>query len=206
MGKSDGHLFPWYKSILDIHQVGNGKTALLGFRDSPPFIQGDCYDKELNNWDINSEWELPELYDVIISTRCPYFANDPIDFMRRVHASLNPGGRILIDWGLGDHWRFQNYKVGWVKDNEHEHAYGEDNKLWSALWHNRYLMDPEVRRFVHWIKDKGYDGDLTDTICKEVPNVLAEYHVNEYFNYQVYFKALWKEAPALYIAICGVMI
>ena len=119
MGRSDPHVYNFYKHYIK----PEGTTALLGFTNNN-WYQGDLYDLQLNNWDINDEWELPRKYDTIICLRCPYFSKNPKDFISRCYDSLNDGGKLYVDWGLGDHWRFEEYKVGWVKNGEHEFAYG----------------------------------------------------------------------------------
>ena len=78
MGKSNTILTPIYKSL----SPNKGKTALLGFTDNSLF-EGDLYDLQLKNWDINSKWGLPKKYDNIISIRCPYFSKNPEDFILR---------------------------------------------------------------------------------------------------------------------------
>ena len=58
MGKSDPYILSFYRSFID----PAGDTALLGFTNNSWFT-GDLYDKSLENWDINSQWELPKKYD-----------------------------------------------------------------------------------------------------------------------------------------------
>ena len=82
MGRSDPHIMPWYRH----HINPEGKVALLGFRNNNVF-KGDLYDQHLENWDINSEWELTQKYDTIICTRCAYFAKDE-SFM------------LILDWEI----------------------------------------------------------------------------------------------------------
>ena len=41
---------------------------------------------------------------------------------------------LLADWGLGDHWRYEDFKVGWVKGEEHESFYSDNNFLWSFVF------------------------------------------------------------------------
>ena len=122
MGRTNFILDAVYKDKFPI----KGPIALLGFKDNR-ISSGDLYDLELGNWNINSDWKLPKKYNSIISTRCPYFAKNPKDFIKRCYDNLEDNGEIFLDWGLGDHWRFENYKVGWVKDGEHEFAYKNDN-------------------------------------------------------------------------------
>ena len=133
MGRSDQFLKPFWGK----HIKPEGLTALLGFSDNSKF-NGDTYDLELGNWDINSDWSLPKKYDTIICTRCAYFAKDLDSFFRKCHESLNEGGLLFVDFGIGDHWRFSDYKVGWIKDGEHEYAYKKDNFLWSCIWDDKF--------------------------------------------------------------------
>ena len=69
MGRSDPIIFQFYRQVIR----PKGKVALLGFTDNTLF-DGDLYDLQLNNWDINSDWKLDKKYDTIISLRCPYFS------------------------------------------------------------------------------------------------------------------------------------
>ena len=61
MGRSDPHIVPFYKE----HIKPEGKVALLGFTSNNIF-EGDLYDQQLGNWDINSEWGLPQKYDTMV--------------------------------------------------------------------------------------------------------------------------------------------
>ena len=216
MGKSDGLIIPTYKALLkpvpavtwDIKNEGfrqervPGTTALLGFSECS-WVGGDCYDLSLKNWNINSEWELDKKYDRIISTRCPYFCKDPEDFVDRVYASLKPGGTFLLDWGLGDHWRFDDYKVGWVKNGEHEFAYENDNHLWSTVWDDSFLVDDNFVTFQNNVKKFGYT-DVKKAIQEEVPKILPLKYFERYFTFQTQLRALWDGRPQLYIMVFGV--
>jgi len=166
MGISNSIVVPFYKAIIK----PKGDVALLGFTDNQIF-EGDCYDLAFGNWDINSEWSLPKKYDTIISTRCPYFAKDPELFVKKVYDNLNDGGVAYLDWGLGDHWRFSNYKIGWVKNEEHEYAYKDDNYLWSVAWDDSYSELPEAKNFIRDCVRFGYN-DLNEAIKAEVPKIL----------------------------------
>ena len=192
MGKSNQFLEPFYKNIIE----PKGDIALLGFQNNKWF-SGDLYDLQLNNWQINSDWNLSKKYDTIISLRCPYFAKEPIKFIDKCLEHLNSGGTIYADWGLGDHWRFDNYKVGWVKDGEHEWAYEKDNYLWSTYWNSDLLQDTEVQKFEQRIQKKGY-SDLEQAIYDEVPSV---FNLQKYTNYKIHTYALWEEDPQLYILL-----
>jgi len=197
MGKSNTILTPIYKSLAQ----NKGKTALLGFTDNSLF-EGDLYDLQLKNWDINSKWELPKKYDNIISIRCPYFSRNPEDFILRCYNSLNEEGTILLDWGLGDHWRFEKYKIGWIKEGEQEYCYGEENFLWSTVWSDDFLNDYEYKKFSNYVLKFGY-SDVKKSIFKEVPCILNLDFIKNYFNISYKLLTLWEDSPQLYIFIQG---
>lgn len=198
MGRTNSILFPWYKSLIK----PKGDVALLGFPDNNLF-SGDLYDRSLKNWDINSDWELSKKYDTIVCTRCAYFSSHPEEFILKCYDSLNSDGLLFVDWGLGDHWRFDNYKVGWKKDGEHEYAYGEDNFLWSAIWDESFLEDEQYQLFQKRILRFGYE-DLLKAIVDEVPSVMHLNVVRYYFDINVNHLACWEDLPQLYTLISGV--
>ena len=197
MGRSNNYLFPFYKG----HINPNGKVALLGFTENGLF-DGDLYDLRLDNWDINSDWKLKTNYDTIISLRCPYFAKKPLEFIKKCHENLNEGGKIYLDWGLGDHWRFPTYKIGWIKAGEHEYAYRDDNYLWSGVWDDSFLKDPQFKLFCSRVKKFGY-GDIKKSIYQEVPEILELNLIKKYFNISYNIMALWDDKPQLYVLISG---
>ena len=137
MGKSDPYVFDLYRRTLDGFRAD--KIACLGFSSDDDFTRGlggkrDLFDRSLSNWDINSEWSLGDKYELIVCTRCAFFSKNPVDFLERCERHLFEEGKLLIDWGLGDHWRFSNYKIGWTRNGEHEYAYSHDNLLHSTMW------------------------------------------------------------------------
>ncbi len=181
----------------------DGKVALLGFSDNSKF-SGDCYDLKLKNWNINTPWQLKKKYDTIICLRCAYFAENPEDFIKRCYESLNDGGRLYVDWGLGDHWRFNNFKVGWTKDGEHEYCYGEDNFLWSTVWDDSLLKDFHVQGFQNEIKKNGYES-LKKAVKEEVPQILSFNFIEEYFDFFIdAFYHSPNSRPQLYVLLSGV--
>lgn len=199
MGRSDPVIFKEYTSMIS--GLKPKTVALLGFSCENDFTLGidaqkSFFDIALNNWDINSKWQLDKKYDLIISTRCPYFAKDPNDFIIRCKEHLNQDGKIFIDWGLGDHWRFKQFKVGWVRNNEHEFAYHKDNFLYSCLWKSEFMLDKEVQAFWNNVKGRfgyGLNDDLTDIVNREVPRII------DYEWSSIKFKFLWPDSPQLYI-------
>ena len=197
MGRSDPYLKNFYFSNIK----PNGATALLGFSNNNWF-SGDLYDIQLGNWDINSDWKLEKKYDTIICTRCAYFAKDPVKFIEKCYDYLNQDGKLYVDWGLGDHWRFKDFKVGWVKNNEHEYAYFDENYLWSTVWDSVFLDHNQTKIFINNIKKFGYN-DLQGAIFKEIPYVLKYDFIKKYFDVSYDIITLWNDLPQLYIIIKG---
>jgi len=204
MGKSDSIVFNEYKALLS--GIEPASVAFLGFSAENDFTRSvvckirEFYDLSLENWQINSDWSLRQNYDLIVCTRCPYFARHPWDFVDRCHNHLNPGGYLLLDWGLGDHWRFPDYKVGWRRGGEHEFAYCSkylpDNCLWSCMWRKSFEEEDEVKAFWSNVAGRfGYSKDetLSDVVAREVP-ALVDYDYDK-----IKFKFLWPDSPQLYI-------
>jgi len=197
MGRSNTVLMPWYKSIIE----QSGETALLGFTDNNWF-NGDLYDLSLENWNINSDWELTKKYDTIICLRCAYFAKDPQTLIKKCYDHLKKNGRLYIDWGLGDHWRYENYKIGWVKDGEHESYYKEDNYLWSTVWDDSFVENLDYKVFEKRVEKFGYDN-VEQSIKDEVPEILDINYIKKYFDLSYNMISLWEDLPQLYIMVSG---
>ena len=186
------------------------KVAFLGFPGENNFTkmipgnQKDFYDLQLGNWEINDpKWKTGSGYDLVICTRCAYFSKDPVTFLEKCIDITAPGGFILVDWGIGDHWRFDNYKVGWVKDGEHEFAYEDENYLWSAIWHDEFASKPAFKNFEEWVKKHGYH-DVKSAIFKEVPSVLdlgEDIPVLKNISISCRLLALWEDLPQLYTVL-----
>jgi len=204
MGKSDSIIFEEYKSVLNTISSSFESVAFLGFSKENEFTSSiiaktrTFYDLSLSNWDINSAWSLKQKYDLIICTRCAYFSKDPNDFILRVKNHLTPNGHALIDWGLGDHWRFLKYKVGWIRDGEHEFAYKNSNFLYSCFWNEEILQHKETMQFWKHVTSNpafGYSNEksLNEIIAQEVPKVIS------YETKMTSVKCLWPESPQLYI-------
>lgn len=204
MGKSDSLIFPEYLKILEGTKCNS--VAFLGFSSENNFTksinspQRHFYDLSLKNWDINSDWSLSQKYDLIISTRCPYFAKNPRLFVNKCIDHTNTNGHILLDWGLGGHWEYSKYKVGWVRDGEHEWFYQENNYLYSCFWKDEFIENIEVQKFWKAVKNNknfGYqDSDLISVVKREIPQLF-------YCDVKsIKFKSLWLEdKPQLYIIV-----
>tara|TARA_B100001123_G_scaffold437566_2_gene570056 strand:- start:4211 stop:4876 length:666 start_codon:yes stop_codon:yes gene_type:complete len=207
MGKSDPHVFSSYLGMLGGNKKYS-KVAFLGFTGPSDFTNsishgvGHYFDMQLDNWFINDdEWDIGENYDLVVCTRCAYFSKDPSAFLKKCLDIVVPGGLILVDWGVGDHWRFNDYKVGWVKNDEHEFAYEEENFLWSAIWHDSFIDRPAYKQFEEYVKKFGYD-DVKKAIFEEVPSVLdlGEQHqwsLGLGITYELL--TLWEDLPQLYM-------
>jgi len=203
MGKSDNLIFPEYhKALQGIGQPLS--VAFLGNKEENQFTStiisknSHFYDLQLDNWNINSNWHLKQKYDLIVCTRCAYFSKEPNLFIQKCKMHLNPGGYALIDWGLGDHWRFENYKVGWVRNGEHEYAYKKDNFLYSCYWKNNLAKEKNVIDFWKNVVSNrrfGYSSEdiLQSVIEKEVP------HIVNYDVEKISCLFLWPDNPQLYI-------
>jgi SAM-dependent methyltransferase len=160
----------------------------------------EFYDLQLKNCDINDNaWSPKNVYDLIICTRCAYFAKDPDGFVKRCLSWLNTGGILFIDWGLGDHWRFPKFKVGWVRDNEHEYAEycGKKHFLYSCMWSHELEQNVATIDFKRNIERFGYDPDrmMSEILLAEVPSVYAGADVK-----RTELLTLWPDTPQLYIA------
>ena len=195
MGRADPHVLSFYNKTIK----AKGHTALLGFSNNN-FYNGDLYDLSLNNWNINSGWTLDKKYDTIICTRCAYFAEDPWDFIERCYEHLNINGTLYVDWGLGDHWRFENYKIGWVKNGEQEYAYKDDNFLWSTVWDDSFARNEQYMLFCDRVKKLGYN-DVYQAIKQEVPSILTFDDIKDFFDIQYALVTLWEDKPQLYILL-----
>lgn len=201
MGKSDSIIFPEYLKALSHVNSEISSVAFLGFSGENQLTrrinvsERSFFDLKLGNWEINSEWSLGKKYDLIICTRCAYFSKDPHSFIERCMSHLSEGGYALIDWGLGDHWRFEDFKIGWVKNGEHEFAYSDQNFLHSCFWNTSLSQDPNALEFWNQCLRKGYSSDQTleSVVREEVPSIV------DYDCCHLSTKFLWPESPQLYI-------
>ena len=200
MGRSDPYVFNFYK----INIQPKGSTALLGFSNNNLF-NGDLYDLSLSNWDINSDWNLKKKYNTIICTRCAYFCKNPEIFIKKCYEHLEEEGVLFVDWGLGAHWgEFRDsFKVGWLKDGEHEWEYNKNNFLWSCVWSDEFTQDAEVKKFTNNIKKFGY-SNLKTSVLNEVPSILKLDYIKKYFNVEYKILSLWEDLPQLYILTVGI--
>jgi len=203
MGKSNELVFPWYIKNLPENAK---RVAILGSTSDSfvhqkyPNAEIKLYDIQLGNWDINSDvWNIEECsYDLVVITRCAYFSKDPRSLIDRCMKLLCTDGHLFIDWGLGDHWRFPKFRVGWKDDDEHEYAVYADQKnfLYSCMWNDKWSDDPTVREFIELINNHGYKGSsLTDIIHCEVPSLIEDHPMLK----SVKFLTSWPDAPQLYI-------
>jgi len=207
MGKSDPYINEAYKKV--IQQKKWKSIGFFGFPESSPLTDWfdspikDFYDLKNKNWNINIyPYKVDRKYDLIVCTRVAYFCKDPEKLINSFKELLSDEGKILIDWGLGDHWRFDNYKIGWVKDEEHEWAYEKNNYLWSTVWSDNFQKHINFRLFQEWIKKKGY-SDLKSAVFKEVPKVLNLDNTNLQISKNILcdIVTLWEDSPQMYIIL-----
>lgn len=198
MGRSDAVL----EKIYSANFPETPPIAFLGSTKNMLNITDvDLYDMQLNNFDINSDWKLKHKnYNSIISTRCPYFAQNPERFIIKCHEHLQDNGKLFVDFGIGSHWsRFNNnFKIGWKKGAEHEWEYAENNFLWSTVWDDSFLIDSQFILFSERVKKFGYT-DVKQAIFNEVPSILQLDVIRKYFNVEYKLLALWNDYPQLYI-------
>jgi hypothetical protein len=202
MGKSDKYLIPIFKKLFPKKKP----SALLGFSKIPDFMENkndiDLYDLSLSNFDLNTDWKLKRKYKSIICTRCLYFCKDPIKFLLKCKEYLDNDGEIFIDFFYGHGWtRFKNFKVGWVKNGEHEWEYNENNFLWSGIWDDSFLDNEHVKLFEKRIIKHGYT-DLKKAVKDEFPTLIEISSIKNIYKYvNLNFFALWDDMPQLYIFI-----
>jgi hypothetical protein len=211
MGKSDPYVFQFYKR--QIPEKIYRKVAFLGF-SKPNFltdsIQADqkrFFDLSLGNWNINDQvWNVEDDYDMIVCTRCPYFSKNPKKFIENCIMMTQKSQSLVLflDWGLGDHWRFDKFKVGWVKDNEHEYAYDRENLLWSCIWSDKFLEDKSFIEFSRRVLKFGY-SDVKKSVYEEVPSLLNldkdKFLEDMGFEVSHQIVTLWEDRPQLYISL-----
>lgn len=209
MGKTDPFIFGVYKQIIDNVSPNFKNVCLLGFSKHNAFTSQiksenfDFFDLSLENWDINNqEWLISEKYDLIVCTRCAYFCKDVDSFFSNCYNILKEDGVLLVDWGLGDHWRYQNYKIGWVKNGEHESFYKDDNYLWSTIWHDEFESHPNYKKFEDWVEKFGYKN-VKESIFRETPVVYQIENQFSKFKTSIFIQTFWEDSPQIYFIFCG---
>ncbi len=213
MGKTDPFIFSAYKSVLTRFIETNKKFKNICFLGQPDnnafsrqidFTRADFYDASRRNWNINDDtWDIPTgTYDLVVCTRCAYFCKDVNAFFDKCRSLLSDDGVLFVDWGLGDHWRYKNYKVGWVKDGEHESFYQPDNFLWSTIWHDSFKDHPNYKLFEERVVKLGYDN-VFNSIHEETPVVYNILDQKDNFEFVIDIQTFWEDSPQLYFIFCG---
>jgi len=213
MGKSDPHVFNFWAHVLANPAPGENPMSVsygtVGFFGQPaenefstwvPADKKHFYDLQLNNWEINSfPYDVKERFDLIACTRCPYFSKYPTEMLSEFRRLLKPGGVILIDWAVGDHWRFDEFAVGWKHHGYHEFAYHEENFLWSCYLSERMKSNELYKAFEQHCEKFGYD-DMETAIHDEVPVIVTPTDVENAgltVDKEAYL-LLWPDSPAFY--------
>lgn len=207
MGKSDPIVFDFYSRNLNLNNSYNevgffGQVSENNFTRKIKSKSRNFYDIQLGNWNINSfPYEIDKKFDLIVCTRCAYFSKNPEKTINLFLKMLTSDGVLFIDWGIGDHWRFEDYKVGWVKNGEQEYAYEKANYLWSSVWHKKFYNHPALIDFSNNILKFNYT-DVYNAITDEIPNVLNLNTLTESkINIEYDMLSLWPEKPQLYILL-----
>lgn len=204
MGKSDKFLMSIYDKLIP----NKYPMALLCFQNIPVFLKKrkqsniDLYDIKLNNFDLNSDWKLKRKYRTIVCTRALFFCKDPELFLKKCKEYLEDDGELLIDYFYGHGWtRFTMFKVGWVKNGEHEFEYKNDNYLWSGIWDDSFLENEQIQLFQKRIIKHGYN-DIKKAVYDEIPVVIELSTIKNMFSeVKLEFFALYEDMPQLYIFI-----
>ena len=216
MGKSDPYIFNVYNNFFNFYtdQLNTENDiksiCFLGQDKENTFTKQikseirEFYDISMENWNINSfPYKFNKKFDLIVCTRCPYFSNNPKKFLSEINDFLNPGGRIFVDWGLGDHLRYEKFRVGFQDINEKEQCYFDGNYMTSCLWDKSFLDQEGVKVFAERIKKYGYDN-LENAVHSEVPTVINLNDIKEIFqDISVLCMPLWDDNPQLYIILQG---
>lgn len=210
MGKSDPFVFNFYlDSIKGNLKKEYNSVAFFGQEKDNIFTKTinaknrHFFDLSLENWDINKfPFACEEKFDLIICTRVGYFSKNPKKLLIEFKKHLVDGGKILIDWGLGDHWRFKDFKVGWKKKNHKEFAYLEDNFLSSAFF-DLDLLDKSknFKLFKESCKNFGYNDITLSTIREESDIVFSLEEIKEagLKILSITDLYLWPKSPQYYI-------
>ena len=187
------------------------KVGAFGFTKQPEFLGVECqlFDQELGNWEINSNFpEGEDVYDAIVCTRVAYFAADPLKLIVEFHRLLKPGGRLMIDWGIGDHWRYPKFRMGWKSHPEgpREAAYGYP--LMSAIWDDSLDIDIDALSFREWCIPHGYPHgtSIAEHLEEEVDCLRYVSEMMPMFQEcSVEAHAFWPDSPQLYIILSAVI-
>jgi len=208
MGKSDPLVFKYYLDVLG-KDYGSDTIAFVGQPGENSLsiqILGKnrlFYDLSLGNWNINKfPYEIDKNLDAIFCTRCAYFSNQPLEMLRFFYKALKPGGKVLIDWGMGDHWRFKDFKIGWLKNGEHEWAYESENYLWSGYISDKMVASEAFINFEKSCQKFGYIS-TKDAIFKEINFVITPEDITGIGFRILQDKSLflWPESPQLYTCL-----
>ena len=204
MGKTDKYLFPIYEKLFPTQQP----IALLCFTKIPDFLNNkdvDLYDIQLNNFNLNDNWKLKRKYNSIICSRALFFCKDLKLFFKKCLHFLNAGGNIYVDFCFG--WKppkSKIYKVGWLKNGEHDYCYSKDNKVWSSIWDDSFLENEEVKKYQKKIVKFGYNtlNDFKLGVYNETPTLLELNELKKMFNHvKINLFTIWDDIPQLYLFI-----
>ncbi|MEK8023205.1 MAG: methyltransferase domain-containing protein [Candidatus Hydrogenedentota bacterium] len=179
MGISDPIVFPVFRRFIGSsmwwlprprHRCRVGffgfpeKNEICRYVERRYGVEGELFDVQLGNWDINGDPWPRGKFDVIFCFRTACFAKDPARLLHSFHEILNDAGRLFIDWSLGsihfprdgDDWTF-----GW--EFRGRRCYGDyggtRHFLHSNFWDDTILDSRAGRLLVeHAARQDHYQG------------------------------------------------
>lgn len=196
MGKTDKYIIPIYKNI--IKEYIKDDTAFFGSDSNDKLANAfDVkyrYDKKLNNWDINSNWNINQKHSSIICFRTSGFSKNPKLLLENFYHILDNNGILIIDWSLGsDHYLTRKSKEWtWGWELNEERCYGEYGKTKCFLYSSCLTTESTSSTafdclYNYSLKQKKYKkctkNQLVDTIKQEFDEYLIdEKDITKYFD------------------------
>lgn len=127
MGKTDIYLMPVYEDIFKkykkdkIHFYGSTSKDKL----SKNVRNARFFDLQLNNWNINSEWES-NIAPMAVCLRTSGFSKDPNRLIENFARVLDKNGILMIDWTMGsDHYARDSNKWSWGWEIDQKRCFGD---------------------------------------------------------------------------------
>ena len=191
MGKNNAIVFPIQKEFTNL----KGKVAFLGFDYKPIHFNTnnyDCYDIQLENFDINSDWKLNNNYDTIICYRTLLFCTENKYFFKKCFDFLNENGELYIDYSYGSvneaMFKKTGQILGWIKNNiqqycTYKNINGKEiiSLCITSYWNDDFLNDSNFINFYNELQKVGYNNRIKENIINEVPILIGDDYFKKYF-------------------------
>lgn len=172
-----------------------GKIAFLGFDKKPNHFDTknyDCYDIQLDNFDINSEWSLKGYYDTIVCYRTLLFCKNNTYFFKKCYEHLNLNGELFIDYAYGavsdNFFRQIGPCVGFYKNDIQQYCTYKTNvgeNIYSdcltSYWNDDLIKDINLINFHKKLKEYGYTNEFKKHLYDEIPIVVTDDIFKNYF-------------------------